>query len=274
MNRLKEKQLVEIEELQKLCEQGTFSLKLNWDTLRSRVGNTGEDFFYYEGKKLIGYLAIYDFGSKIEVCGMVHPNYRRQGIFTKLVKKAIQTAKKRDPRAILLNAPAESQSAKGFLATLPCRFDVAEYQMKWQETELTDYEGITLRPSLEADKALEIQLDVDCFGFLQHEAASYYERIKEERLNTFVIVYEDQAVGKIRVEERDGEAWIYGFAVSPSYQGKGIGRKVLKQVIFEQQKKGNPIYLEVEATNPGALRLYESCGFRSYHQQDYYLYDA
>ena len=112
--------------------------------------------------------------------------------------------------------------------------------MKWQETELTDYEGVTLRPSLEADKALEIQLDVDCFGFLQHEAESYYERIKEERLNTFVIVYEDQAVGKIRVEERDGEAWIYGFAVSPSYQGKGIGRKSSKQVIFEQQKKGNP----------------------------------
>lgn len=269
---MKEKQLVEIEELQKVCEQGTFSLKLNWDTLRSRVGKVGEDFFHYEGDRLIGYLGIYDFGGKIELCGMVHPDYRRQGIFTKLVEKALVTAKKRDPRAILLNAPADSQSAKGFLAALPCRFDVAEYQMKWQETELTDYEGVTLRLSTEADKAMEIQLDVDCFGFLQHEAASYYERVKKERLNAFVIVYEDQVVGKIRVEESDGESWIYGFAIAPAFQGKGIGRKVLKQVILKQQKKGNPIYLEVEATNPAALKLYESCGFRSYHQQDYYVY--
>ncbi|MBA9026960.1 GNAT family N-acetyltransferase [Peribacillus huizhouensis] len=269
---MKEKQLVEIEDLQKLCEQGTFSLKLNWDTLRSRVGKAGEDFFYYEGNKLVGYMAIYDFGGKIELCGMVHPHYRRQGIFTKLVKKALQTAKKREPRAILLNAPAKSESAKMFLATLPCRFDMAEYQMQWQETELTDYEGVTLRPSNEEDRDLEIQLDVDCFGFLQHEATSYYKLLKEEGLNTLVIVYEEQAVGKIRVEESDGEAWIYGFAITPAFQGKGIGRKVLKQVILEQQKKGNPIYLEVEATNPAALKLYESCGFKSYHQQDYYVY--
>lgn len=271
---MKEKQLVEIEELQKQCEQGTFSLKLNWDTLRSRVGKAGEDFFHYEGRKLVGYLAIYDFGGKIELCGMIHPNYRRQGIFTKLVEKGIQKAKKRDPRAILLNAPAESQTAKMFLATLPCRFDMAEYQMKWQETELTDYEGVTLRRSIEEDRALEIQLDVQCFGFLQYEAASYYKRLKEEGLNTLVVVYEEQAVGKIRVEESDGEAWIYGFAITPAFQGKGIGSKVLKQVILEQQKKGNHIYLEVEATNPGALKLYESCGFRSYHQQDYYLYNG
>ena len=162
---MKEKQLVEIEELQKLCEQDSFSLKLNWETLRSRVGKAGEDFFHYEDSKLVGYLAIYDYGGKIEICGMVHPDYRRQGIFTKLVEKSLLTAKNRNPRAILLNAPADSQSAKGFLATLPCQFDVAEYQMKWQEIKLTDYEGVTLRSSLEADKALEIQLDVDCFAF-------------------------------------------------------------------------------------------------------------
>ena len=43
------------------------------------------EFLYYSGDKLVGYIGICNFGgSTLEVSGMVHPRYRRKGIFTKL----------------------------------------------------------------------------------------------------------------------------------------------------------------------------------------------
>jgi ribosomal protein S18 acetylase RimI-like enzyme len=81
-----------------------------------------------------------------------------------------------------------------------------------------------------------------------------------------------RAVGKIRVDHSGREAWIYGFSILPKYQGKGLGRKALKKVVAEQCQLGYDIFLEVEATNEHALRLYESCGFKTIQRQDYYQY--
>ena len=68
----------------------------------------------------------------------------------------------------------------------------------------------------------------------------------------------------------NGDSWIYGFAVFPELQGKGIGRKALSKVVKMENEKGLSIFLEVEAKNAHALRLYESCGFKRFHSQDYY----
>jgi ribosomal protein S18 acetylase RimI-like enzyme len=85
-----------------------------------------------------------------------------------------------------------------------------------------------------------------------------------------IIEASGKTAGKMRVAESNGEAWIYGFAVFPELQGKGIGRKALSRVVKMEHQKGRSVFLEVEAKNAHALRLYESCGFRSYHSQDYY----
>ena len=87
-----------------------------------------------------------------------------------------------------------------------------------------------------------------------------------------IIEAEGKTAEKMRVSELNGEAWIYGFAIFPELQGKGNGRKALSKVVKMEQQKGLPIFLEVEAKNTHALKLYESCGFRSYHSQDYYRY--
>lgn len=70
--------------------------------------------FSYDGLKLVGFLGLYDFGNKAEMCGMVHPDYRRQGIFTKLLEEAIRSAVERNYKVILLNSPAQSHSGTEF----------------------------------------------------------------------------------------------------------------------------------------------------------------
>lgn len=270
---MKNEQLEDIRILQQECEREGFTLKLNWETLRSRNGVNKNDFLHYDGLKLVGFLGLYDFGSKAEMCGMVHPDYRRQGIFTKLLEEVIRSAVERNYKVILLNSPAQSHSGTEFLKQLPCEFAFSEFQMKWSETELGDYDDAVVRPSRRDDEETEIQLDIQCFHFTKQEAKDYYQRILyEDTLKTMMIEKGGRAVGKIRVDHSGREAWIYGFSILPKYQGKGLGRKALKKVVAEQCQLGYDIFLEVEATNEHALRLYESCGFKTIQRQDYYQY--
>ncbi|WHY86792.1 GNAT family N-acetyltransferase [Neobacillus novalis] len=268
-------QLNEIKVLQEVCEnEGGFELKLNFEMLKNRVENKTEDFFHYEDGRLVGFLGSYGFGIKVELCGMVHPEYRRRGIFSRLLEMGIEEAKNQNIETILLNAPTESQTAKEFLKTIPCKFSVAEYQMKWQKTELTEDPEVTLRPSISTDdREAEIQLEVSGFGFSEEEAREYHQTIREiDSDQRFIIEANGKTAGKMRVSEKNGEAWIYGFAIFPELRGKGIGRKTLSKVVKMADQKGLSIFLEVEAKNAHALGLYESCGFRSYHSQDYYEY--
>ncbi|MEH7124590.1 GNAT family N-acetyltransferase [Bacillus sp. JJ1773] len=267
---LTSKQLTDIKELQQACEASeSFELKLNWDMLKTRTGKDKEDFFYYEDEKLVGFIGLYGFGNKVEICGMVHPDFRRKGIFTGLYHEALHEVKEKGYRKVLLNAPTNSKSAKGFLETIPCKYSLSEYQMKWEETELNISEDVTLKLSAPDDFELEVQLEVQCFGFEEEEARAFNtQRFDDDQY--LIILFNGKAVGKIRVSHLDGEAGIYGFAVLPEFQGNGIGRKALTNIVIKEHKAGFPIFLEVEAKNAHALRLYESCGFRAYHSQDYY----
>lgn len=272
---LKQEQLKEIKALQEICEkEGGFHLKLNDDMLENRSADRQEDFFRYEDGKLVGFLGSYGFGNKVELCGMVHPNYRRRGIFSGLLEMGLIEAKKHGASTILLNAPTDSQSAKEFLKNIPCTFAVAEYQMKWQFTELSDDPSVTVRPSSsKEDWEAEIQLEISGFGFSEKEAREFQQTISETSSeDRLIIEAEGRIAGKMRVSELNGEAWIYGFTIFPELRGKGIGRRALSRVVKMEDQKGLPIFLEVEAKNAHALGLYESCGFRSYHSQDYYLY--
>ncbi|MGG0747132.1 GNAT family N-acetyltransferase [Priestia megaterium] len=268
--------LEDIQKLQSICEQEEhIELKLNFDMLRSRKQNEVNDFFHYEDNQLVGFIGLYGFGNTVEICGMVAPSYRRKRIFSKLFSQALHMCKKRGYTEILLNAPGDSVSGREFLKQIPCSFTFSEYQMKWTQKELEDDNPfVTLRSSQsDTDMKMEIQVDVECFGMSLTEAAAYYEQTKtEEQQNHFIVEYNSQAVGKLRVSYDKSEAWIYGFGILPSYQKLGIGKAALKQVVLKQLRLGYDIFLEVEAKNKRALQLYEACGFNSYHVQDYYVY--
>ncbi|MBA9042002.1 GNAT superfamily N-acetyltransferase [Bacillus aryabhattai] len=268
--------LEDIQKLQSICEQEEhIELKLNFDMLRSRKQNEVNDFFHYEDNQLVGFIGLYGFGNTVEICGMVAPSYRRKRIFSKLFSQALHICKKRGYTEILLNAPGDSVSGREFLKQIPCSFTFSEYQMKWTQKELEDDNPfVTLRSSQsDTDMKMEIQVDVECFGMSLTEAAAYYEQTKtEEQQNHFIVEYNSQAVGKLRVSYDKSEAWIYGFGILPSYQKLGIGKAALKQVVLKQLRLGYDIFLEVEAKNKRVLQLYETCGFNSYHVQDYYVY--
>ena len=67
--------------------------------------------------------------------------------------------------------------------------------------------------------------------------------------------------GLIRLNEKEFE--VAKMAVEPSYQGAGIGRRLLQAVIEEARRAGaHRLYLETNHVLTPAIRLYESLGFK------------
>jgi ribosomal protein S18 acetylase RimI-like enzyme len=265
------RQLKEIKELQDICEKHeNFSLKLNWDMLKSRDIESKTDFFTYQDERLTGFLALYPFGTKMEVCGMVHPEHRQQGIFTGLLKQAEKQLA--NASEILLNAPAESYAAKNLFKTLPCTYSFTEHQMKYFHSDiLSEKEGVEIREALPGDAEICILLDVLCFSLSKEDATLFYEQTASDQEQAlFIIEYNGVPAGKVRIQTDGKESWIYGFAILPEFQRRGIGRSVLSRIIRQERKQGRDIFLEVAAENNNALTLYTSCGFIPLESQDYY----
>ena len=58
------------------------------------------------------------------------------------------------------------------------------------------------------------------------------------------------------------ESHLLNIAIDPAHQGKGLGDKLLQQVIFQNKTMGvQVISLEVRVSNLTAIKLYEKRGF-------------
>ncbi|HET6248656.1 MAG TPA: N-acetyltransferase [Tepidisphaeraceae bacterium] len=56
---------------------------------------------------------------------------------------------------------------------------------------------------------------------------------------------------------------IYSLVVDPNHRGQKIGQKLMAALLRELARRGaKRIYLEVEESNHGAIRLYEQLGFK------------
>lgn len=77
------------------------------------------------------------------------------------------------------------------------------------------------------------------------------------------------------------EAHLLNLSIAKAYQGQGIGRLLLAQMIdVAQNASANNMFLEVRVSNQVAIALYEKMGFsemsirRQYYQTDYGREDA
>ncbi|HIE54579.1 MAG TPA: ribosomal-protein-alanine N-acetyltransferase [Chromatiaceae bacterium] len=73
-----------------------------------------------------------------------------------------------------------------------------------------------------------------------------------------------------------GEAHLLNLCVAPRFQGQGIGRNILRQVLARAREQGaDTLFLEVRVSNEIAQALYESEGFHEAGRRfDYYPADG
>jgi ribosomal protein S18 acetylase RimI-like enzyme len=271
-------ELSEIEVLAALCNSYEgLELKLNWNILRNRPAHETNDFLYYDNRQLVGYLALFSFNSKeAEIGGMVHPDYRRRGIFTTLLSAAKDECQQRRVPKLLLIVEHASLSGQAFAAWLHPGYDHTEYRMALEEARIPPVFNTHLhfrRARLE-DAPMLAHITAVSFDIDEKEINGYNEHVmdaSDRRYYVATLGDSNTYIGKIDVSLNKHEAVIYGFGVLPQYRGRGYGRQMLMQTIQDILAIGqHHMVLEVATQNKNALSLYQSCGFRETGSYDYY----
>ena len=89
-----------------------------------------------------------------------------------------------------------------------------------------------------------------------------------------LILLDDRPAGRLYVDRRADEIRIIDIALLPGYRNRGIGGRLLRELLAEAAAAGRPLRIHVERYNP-ALRLYRRLGFRSVGDNGvYYLMEA
>jgi [ribosomal protein S18]-alanine N-acetyltransferase len=88
----------------------------------------------------------------------------------------------------------------------------------------------------------------------------------------WVLINEGNVIGYVFGWLIEDEFHLNNIAVNKEFQGKGLGGKLLAEVIhYVKAKNGKLVFLEVMHDNESAIRLYEQNGFTSVgKRKDYY----
>ncbi len=91
---------------------------------------------------------------------------------------------------------------------------------------------------------------------------NFAETFKPEKAQ--IIVFEEKDVGYWEVSEKETETVLISIRLLPEYQRRGIGTKIIKDLLDNSQK---PVRLQVLKVNP-AKKLYERLGFEIIDETD------
>ncbi len=205
---------------------------------------------------------------------MVHPSARRRGVFSRLFDAAITEVAGRNVPQVLLVVDRTYDAGAGFARSVGGTIEHSEHRMTLTREPAASAPDplVIVRAAGLADGPFVLRCLADAFGV----PAGDYERAGLEAFieregGTLVIELAGERVGTVRVDRDGDRAGIYGFAVSPEFQGRGIGRQVLASLACDLPAQGVPnVSLEVSCSNDAALRLYLSCGFDVVGTEDYY----
>ena len=254
------------------------------DTLISDIN----EFMYFNGEELIGYMGICSFGGitqPLEITGMVHPEYRRQGIFSKLMELVVAECRKRNAEVILALCDKKSISGQGFLKKISAVYKFSEFEMylnhkSYETLEKQQPSGITFRKAVNADASEITRQNMVYFGDDSEEENEDSEDrgilLPEEEEKRGMTIYiaekEDRIIGKVNLQMSDGgTGGIYGLGVLPEFRGNGFGRAILTFGVEKlKDEKATEVMLQVAAENGTALNLYKSCGFQETSVMDYF----
>lgn len=276
---INEEDYIKINELQDICiKEDKINLKLELEYRMQVPKNYEKDlndineFLYYINNELVGYIGISNFGGNAaEVNGMVHPIWRRKGIFTKLCNMAIEEAKRRNFKEILLLCDEKSSKAREFIKTIGGSYSFSECRMKRTSRDTNENnKDIFLRQAVNEDIKEIIKLNTVLFGSVENEDILLNNE-EENNIITYLIELDEKVIGKIKVEREEKKAFICGFGIYPEFRSKGYGRQALAETLSIINKEYIfDIELDVAIENRKALNLYKTCGFEEQSLMNYY----
>jgi ribosomal protein S18 acetylase RimI-like enzyme len=254
-------------------------LKLEWGNLRTRPNDQVNDFLWWAGDndrddaQLLGFCGVYRFGgSDPEIAGMVDPEHRRRGIGAALFDAVASNLRGRGIGRGLLVVPRVSAAGRQLAQQRGGVLDHSEHAMvlDGEPTDGPTDPDLSLRTATIDDAESVGRILKAAFEWTPPDLPGLLSRnTGAER--TLIVEQRGVPVGTLRITHVGDTGGIYGFAVDPAQQGRGIGRDVLRRSCRILRDEGmRSVGLEVAVENERALGLYTSIGFRPVTTEDYY----
>ncbi len=126
----------------------------------------------------------------------------------------------------------------------------------------TDEPKVILRRMLESDLDRVLEIEIACFP-RPWSRESFMSELKNLCARYVVLVEDGVIAGFGGMWIIVDEAHVNNIAVHPGYQGKGYGRRILREMMRAAYHAAEAIQmtLEVRVTNVKAINLYTSLGF-------------
>lgn len=267
-------QIDRIAALEQLCKSADRSgLRIGAANLKP---GGDEAFLCYYGQELTGCLAWYTSdGEEANVNAMVHPRFRRQGVFQGLLDRAVREMETRGLRTCRFRVPSDSEPGLGCIRHLGAEYRESEYSMMLDRDLATPdsvHSGLELSAAQPQDLEFMVACSSQAFGDSEEWTRSYFARTSEPERAAYLALDRGTPVGMIRVNHVDRDtAVIHDFCVLPAYQGAGYGGHILALTVGLLLERSCPlIRLNVVTENTRALRLYLSAGFKTVGEFQYY----
>jgi len=270
------------------------------DDFRNRVmSNPNFDpkgaFLAYSGETLVGFClvtvrkepfrvrSLEEFPAFISAI-MVHPSYRRRGIGSRLISKAVGYAGSQGKREIrtgfdnpvplFIGVDVSKKGVSGFFSKhgfeeeieLVMRLSLLEFEKEKEIKQLQERVAhISVSVSL-----LERQDAQGMLELLKEYAVWWYEPMVKDvetseldMANVFVAREGERIVGFVRVDEIGENGDVWGILAHPEKQCKGIGTLLLFTALSKLKKDGvKTVHLTTGNSNFPAQRIYGKAGFR------------
>lgn len=105
---------------------------------------------------------------------------------------------------------------------------------------------------------------------MQFEAQHRYYHEHYQHTSWDLILREGEPIGRFYVARWPDEVRIVDIALLPAHRGRGIGSRLILDLLREADAAGKPVSIHVEQFNP-AMRLYERLGFAPVGQHGIYI---
>lgn len=253
-------------------------------------------FLALNNSVLIGYLSVFlPEESTAEINVLVHPDYRRQGIFTELLQQAKHTLSAVGTKKIIFVCEPSASDSTAAMQAMKAEKKPSEYQMLLESAEncslsFSSTANIAAPTGNSVSPIAGLQLleaTRDDLPLIGHMNALFFDT-SEVMGNIFaedsyyspgITLYkyvlsdkhkETVPIGTISFCEEEHSGNIFGLGILPEYRGQGYGKHML-QALFSRIPADKKIYLQVSGRNEAAFHLYLKAGFKIIAQQDFWL---
>lgn len=140
--------------------------------------------------------------------------------------------------------------------------------------KVNEQENISLRDATPDDDAFLLDVyastrlaELDGTGWDDNQKLAFIRMqfLARERsypdVDSKIILLDGRPVGRMMVDRNDAAILLRDIALLTEYRNRGIGGRLIQELITEAASAGKPVLLHVLASSP-AVRLYERLGFR------------